>query len=108
MVRLTSAEYAKLENEAVSAGMSVSELIRTRGIRGQKEIVAKPVFSKVDNEAIRLLSNIANNMNQQAAALNSGVKAEKIKESYAVANLIALQEIKDLLSGFFKNGRAEN
>jgi len=107
-VRMTPAEFKAVERDAVAAGLTVAELLRRRGIRNQREIIAQPKFSEIDLEAIRLLKRISDNMNQQAAALNAGVKTGKVNDAHAIAALLAQQETQELLREFFNHGSNHN
>ena len=82
VVRLTDQERAVLEREARTAGLSLSDFVRSRTLRGRRGPSARsamtraaspaPAFTAMNPALFAELSRIGNNLNQLARAFNSG------------------------------------
>ena len=66
--RVTPAELADVERQALTAGLATAEFVR-RCVLGQQIIARR---SRIEDAAIVELIRVGNNLNQMARATNSG------------------------------------
>jgi hypothetical protein len=73
-LRLTAEEDARLENQAKSAGISVSEYMRRRFFGG------RPIVAKTDDQAIRELRRLGGLLKHHFVAVREGGGAAATSE----------------------------
>lgn len=92
-IRLTESERADLQREAEAAGVSLSELVRSRVLKLRRGSVRHtmnraaepPAFQAMHPALFAELSRIGNNLNQLTRALNSGQGASRAEVIRLVA-----------------------
>jgi hypothetical protein len=90
-IRLTEAERLALENDAREAGMTLSDLVRSRVLKGSRAPVRgrtqAPAFQSMSPAMFAQLSRIGNNLNQLARAFNSGQDVNRAEIMRKVAEV---------------------
>lgn len=71
-IRTTRVEEAVIENKARSCGMTVSRYIRELALGHDVAVKTEKRFSQDEKDNFRILSGIANNLNQIAKKYNQG------------------------------------
>lgn len=85
--RVTAATKHEYELRLLKSGLSKSDFFRECVMTDRTEIIVPQAVSSDYRECLRLLSNIANNCNQMAHALNLANQAGIISETLTVSVL---------------------